>query len=376
MKYLKQFLLAGLMLNLLLPCMAQNRKIDLKENLPFEQVLKMAKEQNKLIFLDFGDLTCAPCMYLKRFIFTIDSVADFVNERFVSVDYFERNGGERKKLSERYGVDSEPVLLILDQQGNFMHRMVGKCTSDELIERFKLGLDTANNLAAQNRKYESGNRDPEFLLAYLDNLLIAKHTAKMNLVAKEVLAGPLEQLKEKRFWDIFYKYDEDPVSRQMLYVFDNREEFGKLYGKNIVESKINKLFSAKSSYYIFGHSAPIKDSSFKKMLTYLQSTDYDKATEWLTYMVPAQYKFTDWVAMAEAIDDVLRFNILKGSRRELYMKMMAEQLCWYSDDKKALGYAVKWIDSLQSFTRNDDYIKSSTETKQRILRKISGNAAR
>lgn len=113
---MKQFLQLCLLLILLSTSYAQNRKVDLKENLPFKEVLAMAKQQNKLIFLDFGSLTCTPCMYLKKIIFTVDSVADFINERFVSVDY--NVGAEKKRLSDLYGVDSEPVLLILDQQGN------------------------------------------------------------------------------------------------------------------------------------------------------------------------------------------------------------------------------------------------------------------
>lgn len=352
---------------------AQNRKINLQENLPFEKVLQQAKKENKLIFLDFGSLTCLPCMYLKKHIFTIDSVADFVNARFVSVDY--NTGTEKKRLSDIYGVDAEPVLLILDKNGKLMHRMVGKCTSDELIARFKQGLDISNNLVAQERRYEQGDKSPEFLLSYLETLLVAKYTGKMNKVIEEVLAGPLENLKDKRFWDLFVRYNDDPVSREMIYVFDNRDEFGKLFGRQVVENKINRHFSAKTRFYIFGHKAPVKDTSFNKMLAYLRNTDYEKATEWLAFLVPAQYKFTDWVAMAKEIDNVLSFNILKGREKESYMKMMAEQLCWYSDDSSALPYAVKWIDNLLPQLKDEKTIASVQETKKQIQHKINRNVS-
>ena len=367
---MKKVIILSVLLSIMMSVSAQNRSVDLKENLPFEKVLKMAKKENKLIFLDFGSLTCKPCLYLKKLVFTIDSVADFINPRFVSVDY--NLGSEKKRLSEIYGVDGEPVLLILDQKGKLMHRMVGKCEADELLARFKQGLDVNNNLAAQEAKFAKGDRDPEFLLSYLETLSIAKYTDKMNALIKEVLAGPLEQLKDKRFWELFVKYNEDPVSREMLYVFDNREEFSKLYTQKVVENKINRHFSAKVSTYIFANKPLSDKEDFNKMLDYLRNTDYEKASEWLAFLVPAKYKFNDWVQMAKEIDNSLSFNILKGRQKQMYMKMMAEQISWYSKDTAAFPYAVKWIDRLLPQLTEEKMILSVKETRQSLLDKMNG----
>ncbi len=367
---MKKLIILSVLMHFLLVVPAQNRSINLKENLPFEKVLKMAKKENKLIFLDFGSLTCLPCLYLKKMVFTIDSVADFVNPRFVSVDY--NKGKEKERLSKLYGVDSEPVLLLLDQKGKLMHRMVGKCESDELLARFKEGLDVKNNLVAREAQYAKGDRDPEFLLSYLETLHVAKYTDKMNALIEEVLAGPLEQLKDKRFWDLFVRYNDDPMSREMIYVFDNREEFIKLYTQKVVENKINRHFSAKVNYYIFGHKAPADQKGFNEMVSYLQNTDYEKATEWLAFLLPAKYKFTDWVQMAKEVDHSLSFNILKGKQRENYMKMMAEQLTWYSKDMASFPYAVKWIDHLLPQLKEEKTIQSVKDTRQTLLQKMEG----
>lgn len=371
----KKLLQCSLALLLLSPVItiAQNRKVDLKENLPFDEAVAMAKKNNKLLFLDFGSLTCSPCMYIKKKVLTIDSVADFINARFVSVDY--NVGEEKKRLSSIYGVDSEPVLLIVDQDGHLMHRMAGKMEAGELLERFRQGLDTENNLAAQEKMYEQGNRDTKFLISFLETLRIAKYNDKMTAIAKSVLAGSLEQLKEKYFWDLFIKYNDDPVSREMLYVFDNRDVFYKLFGQSVVENKINRHFSAKASFYIYGHKAPSKDSSFYKMLNYLRKTDYEKASEWLAYLTPAEYKFTDWEKMARAIDNALSFNVLKGVQREMYMKMMAEQILWYSTDNSGLPYAIKWIDALMPELKSPDTIKSVADTRKSIMRRMENKGS-
>lgn len=61
---------------------AQNRSVNLLDNMPLQKVQALAKKENKLIFLDFGSPRCSPCLYMKHQIFTIDSVADFVNANF------------------------------------------------------------------------------------------------------------------------------------------------------------------------------------------------------------------------------------------------------------------------------------------------------
>ena len=63
---------------------------------PFTGHSKKAKKQKKHVLLDFGSPRCSPCLFIKNKIFTIDSIADFINERFVSVDYTE--GSEKETI--------------------------------------------------------------------------------------------------------------------------------------------------------------------------------------------------------------------------------------------------------------------------------------
>ena len=145
-------------------------------------------------------------------------------------------GEEKERLSAIYHVYTEPVLLILDTQGNLMHRMEGKCTPSEMMERLRQGLDTQNNLAAQEEKYIRGNRSSDFLIAYLETLHVAGLTEQKLRVLTDIFSPSfeLEQLKEPKFWDIFVRYNESPVSREGCYVFGHREEFYDLFGKDAV----------------------------------------------------------------------------------------------------------------------------------------------
>lgn len=323
---------------------AQNRKVDLKENLQFDDVLKMAKEKNKFIFLDFGSITCKPCLYIKKEVLTLDSVADFINERFVSVDY--NLGKEKDRLRKLYKVEGEPVLLILDQNGTLMHRMAGKMEGDQIMQRFKQGLDTKNNFVALTNKYASGNRTPEFIMQYLEALYAASETDVMNNVTKEYLQGPVDRIKDPGVWKVFYKYNQDLASREVMYMFENKEEFYKLFGKDKVDAKINKLYSEKSIYYLYGHKPPIEDPKFTIILNALQKSDYPKASEWLCYLVPAQYKYKDWNKLGKEIDNIYAFNILKGKAGTSFKDMMLTQYTMYCDEPSAFKYPIRWSEDL------------------------------
>ena len=128
------------------------------------------------------------------------------------------------------------------------------------------------------------------------------------------------------------------------------------------------MFNGKLRTYTYGQTPPIESKEYRDILTCLQNTDYPKSTEWLIYLMPAQYKFKDWMSMVKAIDHALDFNIPKGKAKETYMIMMSRQICWYSDNYEALTYALKWIDRVLETT--DDPSKIQSEREQ-IIQKMN-----
>ena len=367
---IKKYFLLLLATILLTGVHGQNRQVDLPKNIPLQDILKKAKKQKKHVLLDFGSPRCSPCLFIKNKIFTIDSVADFINERFVSVDYTE--GPEKKRLSKIYEVYTEPVLLICDANGRVMHRMEGKCTAGEMMARLRQGLDVKNNLTAQKLMYDNGNRSSEFLINYLETLHIAGLRTQRDSVLHNIFSPSfhVDSLKTPKYWNVFLCYNESPVSREGSYVFKHREEFYKLFGEQIVNGKIDQMFNGKLRTYTYGQTPPIESKEYRDILECLQNTDYPKSTEWLIYLMPAQYKFKDWMAMVKAIDHAIDLNIPKGKDKQTYMIMMSRQICWYSNNYEALTYALKWID--QAIKSSDDSQKQKLQDeREQIIEKMN-----
>ena len=81
---------------------AQNRSIVFREG-NWEKILKQAKKEKKLIFVDCYTSWCGPCKMLAKNVFTQDKVADFYNTEFVCVKMdMEKGEGPPKSMKYRH----------------------------------------------------------------------------------------------------------------------------------------------------------------------------------------------------------------------------------------------------------------------------------
>ena len=80
----------------------QNRSIEFREG-SWEEMLKEARKEKKMIFVDCYASWCGPCKMLAKNIFTQDSVADFYNDNFVCFQ-IDMEKGEGPALAKKYGV--------------------------------------------------------------------------------------------------------------------------------------------------------------------------------------------------------------------------------------------------------------------------------
>ena len=93
---------------------------------------KKAKEEQKLLLLDFTASWCMPCKKMEKEIFPNDALGEFVNDHFVSfkvnADYF-----WGMDIAKDYKVKAYPTILIVDNNGKVVKRIVGFQTVDNLM---------------------------------------------------------------------------------------------------------------------------------------------------------------------------------------------------------------------------------------------------
>ena len=109
-----------------------NFAFDFIESEDLSAILKQAKAQNKLVFVDVYTTWCLPCKMMDRDVFTHKETADAINSKFISyrVDAEQDNG---LIVSFNYDVTKFPTLLFLDAEGEVLERKEGAAYHEELL---------------------------------------------------------------------------------------------------------------------------------------------------------------------------------------------------------------------------------------------------
>jgi len=88
-----------------------------------------AKQENKLLFVDFYTTWCAPCKKLDKWIFQNDTISQKLANNFVLLRY-DAEQDKKFNLSKKHHVNSYPTGIILNSDGYVVNRKYGFAGED------------------------------------------------------------------------------------------------------------------------------------------------------------------------------------------------------------------------------------------------------
>ncbi len=138
------------------------------EHSSWDAVLKKAKEEKKIVFIDFYTSWCGPCKHMSTEIFTQDTVGKYFNENFINYK-IDAEKGEGPKIASKFKVSAYPTFVFVNDKGELVYRFLGGRSVDALIaegEKALVAYANRGKLKKMNKKYESGNRNLKFLNDY------------------------------------------------------------------------------------------------------------------------------------------------------------------------------------------------------------------
>ena len=102
----------------------------------YAKALKMAKEQNKRVLLDFtGSDWCPPCIALRKRVFSNAEFGAYAQKNLILVELdfprkkeqSEQLKNQNEKLSTQYGVDEKgfPTIILVDPSGKVLREFTG-----------------------------------------------------------------------------------------------------------------------------------------------------------------------------------------------------------------------------------------------------------
>lgn len=132
-------------------------------------IKSIAKNQNKLIFIDIYTTWCGPCKIMAEKVFTDTQVGDKFNEVFINYK-IDAEKGEGIELAKNYAITAYPTYLFVNAGGELVYRTLGAMPAEKFMIEADKALTTGKSFKSSedlDRDFNSGKRDADFLYEYM-----------------------------------------------------------------------------------------------------------------------------------------------------------------------------------------------------------------
>lgn len=202
-------------------------------DMEYDDVVRKAKAENKLIFVDVYADWCVPCQKMDREVFPDAKLGAYINEHFVSYKANAKTS-TGNMLARKHGVGSYPHYLFIDTKGTLVYKSRGYMSPDRLIEEAQVAANPAiyNKYQLFKKKYNAGSRDKDMLGEFLE-----LGYKRYKEVDPDVFAAYFKQL------DLMDKQREDVlvrVAKYVPYANDRAYDMGRDYYIRIKDDTTHK----------------------------------------------------------------------------------------------------------------------------------------
>ncbi|SDJ08659.1 Peptidase family M3 [Pedobacter sp. ok626] len=285
------------------------------------EIKAMAKAQNKLIFVDFYTVWCAPCKQMTMNVFPQKEAGDFYNKNFIAYKV-DAEKGEGPALAKEYKVSGYPTLAYINYNGEVIHRLTSSTDVKELIEHGKMALTPRNDYEQLKGKFAKNELNKEELYRYFVIVKTKGDDKETNMVFDRYFDAVANVSAET--FSLITDNVSSTDSKSFKYLEAHAKDFGAKIGKEKVDDFIRKEylqeFQAKVWYKSFPTFAAYQEAKaiLQKQINLTEKealafdTDYYlRAEDEENYMVNAN----KLVEKFYYNDDLQISNVLGGGSR-------------------------------------------------------------
>ena len=236
-------------------------------DMTYEEALVAAKQENKLVFIDFYTTWCGPCKMMINTVFPQKKVGDYLNKRFVCIKLDAEKEG--KDLAELHQVKAYPTFIGLDANEKVIMNKVGGGQADDFIAAIERQLDPEKNPQRLKERYETGERTPDLINSYAGLLLEQAYEKNDREKEKETFnmvqdyfngLNDIERLNPDNLF-IYMTYTNSITNPAAQYMISHRDEFDPSV-KEEVAKRIEQLFQYQVNGYLIC-SIPYDENTFQ-----------------------------------------------------------------------------------------------------------------
>ena len=277
------------------------------EGTTLEQASARAKAQKKLIFLDCYTQWCGPCKKMARDVFPMAEVGSFMNPKFISIK-IDMESAYGAPLAKKLQITAYPTFIIFNADAQEIGRFLGGSPADEFMK--KVEEKSKDNSSSQlQARWQSGDRDPQFLQEYLNTLNASYKGEEADLVAEAILEG-----KEATFAAdstlrmIFMRSINNPFAKSFVYTVKNPAALKAAIGDMPVEMKIKNVLETYHRQLINEHdgTASLDQQKFDQFVALLSEMGIKEADHYrLITLITLSEKQKNFAAYMKYIKEYL-----------------------------------------------------------------------
>jgi thioredoxin-related protein len=337
---------------------------------PFDELLAIAKKENKVIFIDAYTTWCGPCKMMAAKVFPDPKVGEVYNERFINAK-FDMEKGEGPGLAKRYSVMAYPTYLFVDGNGDIVHKGIGYIPQDQFLALADAATGE-NSLGSMNKRYDGGERSAEFLASYSQVLTDVYEQEKAGKVSGEYL-----DMQED--WS-------DPATLELLIA--NPGELGGKRMKYLLENSDKAMESAGASSFVMTMQQAIIGHYMKENKVRKLPEVADIANTYKEFGGPIAMRLVDHYSMlrAEQMQDndayipaAVKYYGTYGSDSAMELNSVAWNIFESSDNmdhlKQALAWAKKSVEMEPGYANMDTLAWLYNKTGDKKMAKETATAA-
>lgn len=348
---------------------AQGDHINFMNQPKWKKVLKVAKKQNKPIFVDAYTTWCGPCKIMDRDVFTDKAVADFFNTNFISVK-MDMEKGEGIRLKTDWDIKAFPTFLYFNPNGEMIHRVVGAFGAQEFLGYSKMAVNDKLTAVNLQKRYEAGERGGTFIYDYLVSLRLGYHKALEAKVSSDYLTAlSNEELLKEENWNIIKHFMKDPTLKGFQYLVAHKDQLSGIIDEDEVEAKLfNTIDKQIQTWSYWYGDKPFETDKEDNLLQFLQTSAYEKAPVLLGKLLANKYKrLEDKEQYLATLDHIVKFNLAENSGSIVHY---ANSIINTYESETAWAKALLWLNVAEAKETKIEHKPAILTAKSKVLAKL------
>ncbi len=200
----------------------------------WQEAMEMAKEQNKLLFVDSYAEWCGPCKRMAKHEFVKEDVGAIYNENFINLklDMESKNG---RTFDSKYPVSAYPTMFFLDGEGKVVKKIKGGQKGEALISMAKKVLKSYDTSGKFKEKYDTGERSYDVVYSYVEALNKASKPS-LRISNKYLKSNP--EITEEQKLKFYHVASAEADSKIFDLMVDNKTAIIALIGAEAFDKKV------------------------------------------------------------------------------------------------------------------------------------------